>query len=60
MPTTAYAEFVFDVFKLALYIACAYVALSTCTPYSNRLVAISRFAVLGLLALLVIRNPALG
>ena len=58
MPITAYFEFVFDVFKLALYIACAYLALDVFARHVQtkwlRALVVRRFAVLGLLALLVI------
>lgn len=58
MPTTAYAEFVFDVFKLALYIGCAYVALKVFARHVQtgwlRALTVRRFAVLGLLSLMVI------
>lgn len=58
MPITAYAEFVFDVVKLALYIACAYVALNVFARRVQtnwlRALTVKRFAVLGLLSLMVI------
>lgn len=58
MPITAYVEFVFDVFKLALYVACAYTALIVFARHvqTGWLLALTvrRFAVLGLLAVLVI------
>jgi len=58
MPITAYAEFVFDVVKLALYVVCAYVALNIFARHVRtgwlRALTVRRFAVLGLLSLLVI------
>ena len=58
MPITAYVEFVFDVFKLALYVACAYTALIVFARHVQTgwllALTVKRFAVLGLLAVLVI------
>lgn len=58
MPLITNAGFAFDVFKLALYIACAYLALAV---YARRVhtswllaLAARRFAVLALLTLLII------
>ena len=58
MPLITNAGFIFDVFKLALYIACAYLALAV---YARRVhtswllaLAARRFAVLALLTLLII------